>query len=116
MSAGGHRPVRGGDSEAQPGGPTRMEGELEVLDSPHRTIGASSIWVSQRECVLQALQELMQPLSKAATMLPPAAIRADPGVALTAIARFLPSLAQVNHLPCITHKMLVEWCTCSCMS
>ena len=38
------------------------------------------------------LQKLMKPLAKAATAVPPIAIRADPGVALTAVARYLPSL------------------------
>ena len=38
------------------------------------------------------LQKLMEPLAKAATAVPPIAIRADPGVALTAIARYLPRL------------------------
>ena len=38
------------------------------------------------------LQELMRPLAKAATAVPPIAIRADPGVALTAVARYLPKL------------------------
>lgn len=38
------------------------------------------------------LQRLMEPLAKAATAVPPIAIRADPGVALTAIARYLPRL------------------------
>ena len=49
----------------------------------------------QQLSALQALQKVMEPLSRAATMLPPAAIRADPSVALTALGRFLPSLAQV---------------------
>ena len=47
----------------------------------------------------RALQDVMRPLSRAATMLPPAAVRADPAVALTALARFLPSLLQVVPLP-----------------
>ena len=38
------------------------------------------------------LQKLMKPLAKAAAAVPPIAIRADPGVAVTAIARFLPRL------------------------
>ncbi|DBA66807.1 hypothetical protein WJX79_001706 [Trebouxia sp. C0005] len=38
------------------------------------------------------LQRLMEPLAKAATAVPPIAIRADPGVALTAVARYLPRL------------------------
>lgn len=38
------------------------------------------------------LQKLMEPLAKAATAVPPIAIRADPGVALTAVARYLPRL------------------------
>lgn len=38
------------------------------------------------------LQKLMRPLAKAATAVPPIAIRADPGVALTAVARYLPRL------------------------
>ena len=38
------------------------------------------------------LQKLMRPLAKAATAVPPIAIRADLGVALTAVARYLPRL------------------------
>ena len=38
------------------------------------------------------LQKLMRPLAKAATAVPPIAIRADPGVAVTAVARYLPRL------------------------
>ena len=38
------------------------------------------------------LQKMMRPLAKAATAVPPIAIRADPGVALTAVARYLPKL------------------------
>ena len=38
------------------------------------------------------LQKLMKPLAKAAAAVPPIAIRADPGVAITAVARFLPRL------------------------
>jgi hypothetical protein len=37
----------------------------------------------------------MQPLAAAATALPPAALRADPAVAVTAFARYLPQLLQV---------------------
>ena len=48
-----------------------------------------------RKNLLQKLQEVMQPLSKAATMLPPAAIRTDPAVILTAFARYLPSIIKV---------------------
>jgi hypothetical protein len=40
----------------------------------------------------RALQEHMRPLASAAAMLPPAAMRADPGVLLTAVARYLPAL------------------------
>lgn len=36
----------------------------------------------------------MKPLAKAATALPPMAIRADPFVAITALARYLPTLIQ----------------------
>ncbi|KAG2491890.1 hypothetical protein HYH03_009842 [Edaphochlamys debaryana] len=38
------------------------------------------------------LQEYMRPLAKAAALMPPAAFRYDPGVLLTAIGRYLPSL------------------------
>jgi hypothetical protein len=41
----------------------------------------------------------MKPLAKAATLLPPTAFRADPAVALTAFARYLPHLVQVETLP-----------------
>jgi len=44
---------------------------------------------------VQKLQEVMRPLAKAATLLPPAAFRADPLVALTAFARYIPYLVQV---------------------
>ena len=37
----------------------------------------------------------MEPLAKAATLLPPAAFRADPLVALTAFGRYIPQLLQV---------------------
>ena len=37
----------------------------------------------------------MQPLSEAATMLPPAAVRTDLAVGMTAFFRFLPSLMKV---------------------
>lgn len=40
----------------------------------------------------------MQPLAAAATALPPAALRADPFVAVTAFARYLPQLLQVQML------------------
>lgn len=40
------------------------------------------------------LQEVMRPLAKAAAMMPPAAFRYDPGVAITAIARYLPALLE----------------------
>ena len=40
----------------------------------------------------------MKPLGKAATLLPPAAFRADPLVAFTAFARYIPYLLQV-HVP-----------------
>ena len=42
----------------------------------------------------QELQRVMKPLSQAATALPPMAMRADPFVAVTALARYLPSLVQ----------------------
>ena len=42
----------------------------------------------------QDLQRVMEPLAKAAAVLPPAALRADPAVAVT-IARYLPRLLQV---------------------
>ncbi len=45
----------------------------------------------------QELQRVMKPLAAAATALPPAALRADPAVAVT-IARYLPQLLQVS--PC----------------
>lgn len=41
----------------------------------------------------------MKPLGKAATLLPPAAFRADPLVALTAFARYIPHLLQVSTSP-----------------
>ena len=41
----------------------------------------------------------MKPLGKAATLLPPAAFRADPLVAFTAFARYIPYLLQVHILP-----------------
>ena len=47
---------------------------------------------------LQELQRVMKPLAKAATLLPPAAFRADPLVALTAFARYIPQLLQVLSL------------------
>ncbi|CAL5229088.1 g12346 [Coccomyxa viridis] len=40
------------------------------------------------------LQKVMKPLGKAATLLPPAAFRADPLVAFTAFARYIPYLLQ----------------------
>ncbi|PNW72273.1 hypothetical protein CHLRE_16g674950v5 [Chlamydomonas reinhardtii] len=40
------------------------------------------------------LQEVMRPLAKAATMIPPAAFRYDPGALVTAIGRYLPSLLE----------------------
>ncbi|BDA51137.1 Prolycopene isomerase, chloroplastic [Coccomyxa sp. Obi] len=40
------------------------------------------------------LQRVMQPLAAAATAVPPAALRADPAVAFTAFARYLPQLLQ----------------------
>ncbi|EFJ39448.1 hypothetical protein VOLCADRAFT_84931 [Volvox carteri f. nagariensis] len=40
------------------------------------------------------LQEAMRPLAKAAALMPPAAFRYDPGVLVTAIARYLPALLQ----------------------
>eukprot|EP00775_Hariotina_reticulata_P008994 gene8994-9167_t len=40
------------------------------------------------------LQDVMRPLAKAAVLLPPVAIRYDPGVLLTAIGRYLPQLAS----------------------
>ncbi|GLC40753.1 hypothetical protein PLESTB_000026100 [Pleodorina starrii] len=40
------------------------------------------------------LQEVMRPLAKAAALMPPAAFRYDPGVLVTAIARYLPSLLE----------------------
>ena len=43
----------------------------------------------------QELQRVMKPLARAATLLPPAALRADPGVALTAFARYAPALLTV---------------------
>lgn len=39
-----------------------------------------------------ALQEHMRPLARAATMVPPTAIRADAGVVLTALGRYLPEI------------------------
>ena len=44
---------------------------------------------------VQELQRVMKPLAKAATLLPPAAFRADPLVALTAFGRYIPYLLQV---------------------
>jgi len=41
---------------------------------------------------------VMKPLARAATLLPPAALRADAGVALTAFARYAPSLLTVRRL------------------
>ena len=38
----------------------------------------------------------MRPLARAATLLPPAALRADAGVALTAFARYAPALLTVT--------------------
>jgi len=38
------------------------------------------------------LQEIMRPLAKAATMLPPTAFRFDPGAAITVFARYLPQI------------------------
>ena len=38
------------------------------------------------------LQRMMEPLAKAASALPPTAIRLDPGVAVTALGRYLPHL------------------------
>ena len=38
------------------------------------------------------LQRMMEPLAKAAGALPPTAIRLDPGVAVTALGRYLPHL------------------------
>ena len=38
---------------------------------------------------------MMKPLARAATLLPPAALRADAGVALTAFARYAPALLTV---------------------
>jgi hypothetical protein len=40
------------------------------------------------------LQRDMRPLAQASTVLPPAALRADAGVLVTALARYLPSLLQ----------------------
>ena len=42
---------------------------------------------------------MMKPLARAATLLPPAALRADPGVALTAFARYAPALLTVAPMP-----------------
>ena len=39
---------------------------------------------------------MMRPLARAATLLPPAALRADAGVALTAFARYAPALLTVT--------------------
>ncbi len=38
----------------------------------------------------------MRPLAKASTLMPPAALRGDPGVLLTAFARYLPSLLSTG--------------------
>jgi hypothetical protein len=42
--------------------------------------------------VINAMQEAMRPLAKAATMLPPTAFRFDPGAAITVLARYLPQI------------------------
>lgn len=54
---------------------------------------------------VQALQDKVRPLAKAATMVPSVAVRADPWAGVTAFARNLPSLLQV-HLPPAGHKTL----------
>lgn len=41
-------------------------------------------------------QTVMRPLAKASTMMPPAAFRADPGVLITAFARYLPSILETG--------------------
>ena len=45
---------------------------------------------------VQALQEKVRPLAKAATMVPAVSVRADPWVGMTAFARNLGSLVQVS--------------------
>ena len=45
--------------------------------------------------MVQALQDKVRPLAKAATMVPSVAVRADGWAGLTALARNLPSLIQV---------------------
>jgi hypothetical protein len=42
----------------------------------------------------QQLQRDMRPLAQASALMPPAALRADAGVLVTALARYLPSLLQ----------------------
>ena len=60
--------------------------------------------VTWRAC-LQELQRVMKPLAKAATLLPPAAFRGDPLVALTAFARYIPHLLQVPSLCVFQHAL-----------
>ncbi|BBN17915.1 hypothetical protein MPTK1_7g17990 [Marchantia polymorpha subsp. ruderalis] len=63
-------------------GPSEFLKDLEKFGGP----GAVEEW--------RALQEVVQPLSGAAMALPPAALRGDLGVVLTAFARYAPGLLK----------------------
>lgn len=49
---------------------------------------------------------MMKPLARAATLLPPAALRADPGVAITAFARYAPALLTVAPISRVLSRVL----------
>ncbi|GBF96586.1 carotene isomerase [Raphidocelis subcapitata] len=55
-----------------------------VLDAMGKGPAAKRDWAR--------LQEVMKPLARAATLLPPVAIRFDPGVVVSALGRYLPQL------------------------